>query len=99
MKLLGAIALLLCSPGALACDLTLVAPAKSALKKPVQARVSLSDEILTVSFAVSAPLNARKTLGPKQYPYMFDVVELFVTLSETGFPYYEFEVSPFNQTF
>ena len=30
---------------------------------------------------------------------MFDVVELFVTFSETGFPYFEFEVSPFNQTF
>src|ERR1700743_1082836 len=30
---------------------------------------------------------------------MFDVVELFVTFSETGFSYFEFEVSPFNQTF
>ena len=30
---------------------------------------------------------------------MFDVVELFVTFSETGFPYFEFEVSPYNQTF
>jgi hypothetical protein len=29
---------------------------------------------------------------------MFDVVELFVTFSETGFPYFEFDVSPFNQT-
>ena len=48
---------------------------------------------------MSAPLNAKKTLGPKQYPYMFDVVEVFVTVSETGFPYYEFEVSPYNQTF
>ena len=99
MKLLIVIALLLTSPGALACDLTLVAPARSALKKPVQARVSLAGDILTASYSVSAPLNARKTLGPKQYPYMFDVVEVFVTVSETGFPYYEFEVSPFNQPF
>jgi hypothetical protein len=30
---------------------------------------------------------------------MFDVVELFVTFSESGYPYYEFEVSPYNQTF
>jgi hypothetical protein len=30
---------------------------------------------------------------------MFDVVEVFVTFSETGFPYYEFEASPYNQTF
>jgi hypothetical protein len=100
MKLLGAIALFLTCTNALACDLTLVAPAKSALKKPVQAKVSLAGDILTVSFSVSAPsLNGRKTLGPKEYPYMFDVVEAFVTVSETGFPYYEFEVSPFNQTF
>ena len=30
---------------------------------------------------------------------MFDVVELFVTFSETGYPYFEFEVSPYNQNF
>jgi len=90
---------LLTSTSALACDLTLVAPAKSVLKKPVQAKVLLAGDVLTASFSVSAPLNAKKTLGPKEFPYMFDVVELFVTVSETGFPYYEFEVSPFNQNF
>jgi len=26
-------------------------------------------------------------------------VELFVTFSDSGFPYYEFEVSPYDQTF
>jgi hypothetical protein len=83
----------------LACDLALVAPAKSVLKKPVQATASLAGDILTAGFSVSSPsLNARKVLGPGQYPYMFDVVELFVTFSETGFPYFEFDVSPFNQT-
>ena len=61
-------------------------------------KASLADDTLTVSYSVTAPLNAAKVLGPKQYPYMFDVVELFVTFSETGFPYFEFEVSPFNQT-
>jgi hypothetical protein len=99
MKLLVVVALLLISSGAPACDLTLVAPAKSVLKKPVQAKVSLAGDILTASFSVSAPLNAMKTLGPKQYPFMFDVVELFVSFSDTGFPYYEFEVSPYNQTY
>ena len=101
MKLLvAAVAFSLTSPGALACDLTLVSPAKSVLKKPVQATASLAGDTLTVSFLVTSPsLNARKVLGPKQYPYMFDVVELFVTFSETGFPYFEFEVSPYNQTF
>ena len=99
MKFPVVIAMILVSPGALACDLSLVAPAKSVLKKPVEVKASLADDILTVSYSVTAPLNATKVLGPKQYPYMFDVVELFVTFSETGFPYFEFEVSPYNQTF
>ena len=100
MKLLVVAALLLSSEQVLACDLTLVSPAKSVLKKPVEVRALLAGDILTASFSVSSPaLNAKKVLGPRQYPYMFDVVELFVTFSETGFPYYEFEVSPYNQTF
>ena len=100
MKLLALIAVLLMSPAAFACDLALVAPARSALTKPVQVQAALAGDVLTASYAVSAPsLNAEKVLGAGQYPYMFDVVELFVTFSETGFPYFEFEVSPFNQTF
>jgi len=62
--------------------------------------VSLADDALIARFSVSAPsLNAKKVLGPNEYPYQFDVVELFVTFSDSGFPYYEFEVSPYNQTF
>jgi hypothetical protein len=94
------IAMLLTSANAFACDLSLVAPAKSMLKKPVQVKAALADDILTVSYSVTTPtLNVQKVLGPEQFPYMFDVVELFVTFSETGFPYFEFEVSPLNQTF
>ena len=100
MKFPVVIAMLLTSANAFACDLSLVAPAKSMLKKPVQVKAVLADDMLTVSYSVTTPtLNAKKVLGPKQHPYMFDVVELFVTFSETGFPYFEFEVSPFNQTF
>jgi hypothetical protein len=98
MKFLIVFAMLLAVPAASACELSLVSPAKSILKKPVTVKASLADDILTVSYSVTAPLNATKVLGPKQYPYMFDVVELFVTFSDTGFPYFEFEVSPFNQT-
>jgi hypothetical protein len=99
MKFFLPIAILLAAPGALACDLALIAPVRSILKKPVQVKVSLADDTLTASYSVSAPsLNARKILGPQKYPYDFDVVELFVTFSDTGFPYFEFEVSPFNQT-
>lgn len=100
MKSFIAIAVLLIASEASACDLSLVAPARSDLKKPVQANVSLADDTLTARFSVSAPpLNAKKVLGANEHPYQFDVVELFVTFSDSGFPYFEFEVSPFNQTF
>jgi len=83
-----------------ACELSLVAPVTSPLTHPVQVEAALADDILTVQFAVSAPsLNAKKVLARGEYPYQFDVVELFVTFSGTGFPYFEFEVSPFNQNF
>ena len=55
MKFPVLVAMLLTSPGALACDLSLVTPAKSALKKPVQVRASLADDTLTVSYSVTAP--------------------------------------------
>jgi hypothetical protein len=97
--LMAAAALLVCSD-ATACELSLVAPATSALKSPVAAHVSLADEALTARFSVSTPsLNAKKVLAPGEYPYQFDVVELFVTFADSGFPYFEFEVSPYNQTF
>ena len=100
MKLLLVVAILLTAPGALACELSLVAPVRSVLKQPVRAKAAIADDILTVGYSVSSPsLNARKSLGPQQHPYMFDVLELFLTFLETGFPYFEFEVSPFNQTF
>jgi hypothetical protein len=99
MRLFLLIAMLLVPPGAWACDLSLVAPMKSVLAKPVQVKAALADDMLTVNYSVIAPPNARKVLGPQQHPYMFDVVELFVTFSDSGFPYFEFEVSPYNQTF
>jgi hypothetical protein len=84
MKLLIVLAILLTAPGALACELSLVTPARSVLKNPVQAKAWLADDTLTVRYSVSSPsLNARKVLGPQQHPYLFDVVELFVTFSET----------------
>jgi hypothetical protein len=100
MRPLVLAAMLLTSFSAQACDLSLVAPATSALKKPVRVKASLADGIMTTSYSVTAPsLNATKVFGPGQYPYTFDVVELFVTFSETGYPYFEFEVSPYNQNY
>jgi hypothetical protein len=100
MKFIFAMAILLMARPSLACDLSLVSPATSVLKSPVQVKAALADDTLTASYSVASPsLNARRVLGPGQYPYMFDVVELFMTFSESGFPYFEFEVSPYNQTF
>jgi hypothetical protein len=100
MKGLIAAAVLLSCSDAMACDLSLVTPATSAFKNPVKAHVSLADDKLIARFSVLAPsLNAKKVLAAREYPYQFDVVELFVKFSDSGFPYYEFEVSPYNQTF
>jgi hypothetical protein len=64
MKSFIAITVLLISSGASACELSLVTPARSDLKNPVQANLSLADDILTAGFSVSAPsLNAKKTLA------------------------------------
>jgi hypothetical protein len=100
MKFWVVVAVLLNGAGAMACELSLVAPVTSALKNPVEVHVSLADDALIARFSVSTPsLNAKKVLAQGEYPYQFDVVELFVTFSDSGFPYYEFEVSPYNQTF
>ena len=83
----------------MACELSLVAPATSTLKNPVQVHTSLADGALIARFAVTSPsINAKKILAPNEHPYEFDVVELFLTFSDGGFPYFEFEVSPYNQT-
>ncbi len=100
MKLLIPAAVLLSCSNAMACDLSLVVPARSPLTSPVHAGAALGGDVLTARFSVTASsLNAKKVLGPNEYPYQFDVVELFVTFSDSGFPYFEFEVSPYNQTF
>jgi hypothetical protein len=100
MKAIFVIAILLSCSQAIACELSLVTPARSLPTNGVQADAKRVDDTLTVHFSVSAPLlNAKKVLAPGEYPYQFDVVELFVTFSDSGFPYFEFEVSPYNQTF
>lgn len=96
----GVVVILLHCSQVMACELSLVTPERSLPTDSVRASATLTDDTLTAHFSVSSPLlNAKKILGPKEYPYQFDVVELFVTFSKTGFPYFEFEVSPFNQTF
>ena len=99
MRWFGIFVCILSCSNAWACELSLVAPATSALKNPVEVRTSLADDALIASFSVtSSSMNAKKVLAPGEHPYEFDVVELFVTFSDNGFPYFEFEVSPHNQT-
>jgi hypothetical protein len=66
---------------------------------PVHVAFSLERDVLIARFHVeTAAIHARTELPRNQYPYDFDVVELFVTNAITAKPsYYEFEVSPYNQ--
>jgi len=67
---------------------------------PVTVTLALDDHSLTVHFKVTcAKIFAREQLAHGEYPYEYDVVELFVAnanLVDHG--YYEFEVSPYNQS-
>lgn len=82
--------------------LTLAYPAESALVQPVDVQFQLEGDTLFAQFDVrSDEINAKPVLGPKEYPYQGDVVELFISVSDTTdpLPYYEFELSPFDNTF
>ena len=76
----------------------------SKAKTPVKASVQfkLEGEELHAHYEILNPhINAKAHLNSGQYPYQFDTVELFLSVNEASpnLPYYEFEVSPYNQTF
>lgn len=82
--------------------LTLAYPAESALVQPVDVQFQLDGDTLIAQFNVrSDEINAKPVLGPKEYPYQGDVVELFISVADSTdpLPYYEFELSPFDNTF
>jgi hypothetical protein len=73
-------------------------------KVPVKISVQFKVEgkVLSAHFEILNPhVNAKRYLKRDEYPYQFDVVELFVSTNgkPENLPYYEFEVSPYNQTF
>jgi hypothetical protein len=86
-----------------ACNLYLGYPTQSALKKPVSVRFALDGNSLKVVFEVrTAAIYAKAPLDANEYPFQRDVVEVFVSVSgatTNNFPYYEFELSPYNQAF
>jgi hypothetical protein len=80
--------------------LQLVYPARSALKNPVNVEFNVSGDKLTAHFEVQARrVYAKANYGPNDAPFKFDVVELFLSVSgQALFPYYEFELTPLDQT-
>ena len=90
-----------CTPMTGADNLRLTNPAHSNLNNPVNVKFEVDGDTLRATFEVhNDSIHAKQTLGPGEYPYMFDVVELFVSVADPksgGWPYYEFELSPYNQ--
>jgi hypothetical protein len=66
---------------------------------PVSVAFAIEGDTLLAHFTVTAAeIFAKRQLAHDEYPYEFDVVELFVRNAKSGDPtYYEFEVSPYNQ--
>jgi len=67
---------------------------------PVSATFAVVGNSLEVHFkVVTAAIFAKPQLAAGEYPYEYDVVELFVGNAKSGTPaYYEFEVSPYDQS-
>ncbi len=77
-------------------------PAQSPLRQPVDVQFELNGDVLSIFFEVrSSAINAKPTLGPGEYPFQHDVVELFISAGGRGspMPYYEIELSPYDQIF
>ena len=67
---------------------------------PMDVQFSLENDMLVAIFKVEASkINAKEFFGPKDFPFQHDVVEVFVSVSQTHLPYFEFELSPFYQEF
>lgn len=81
--------------------LQLVAPEKSKLKNPVNVFFTLQENHLYARFEVKADkLYVNPKPKPSQPPYLYDVVEVFVSVSgEERKPYFEYELSPLNQNY
>ncbi len=67
---------------------------------PVTVTMARDGDVLVAHFKVTAAaIVAKRQLAHDEYPYDFDVVELFVRNAKSGQPgYFEFEVSPYDQS-
>ena len=75
-------------------------PQNPSAAAPVTVAFAIEGNSLLAHFKVTAAdIFAKPQLARDEYPYEFDVVELFVRNAKSGDPtYYEFEVSPYNQS-
>lgn len=91
-----------CSSGGDQKVLHLSYPDLAGLESPVSVQIHLEGRLLIADFDVrSETINASPVLGPNEYPYQQDVVELFLSVAgnQNSLPYYEFELSPYDNTF
>ncbi len=92
-----------CTPRYETVNLNLVNPTSSKLKSPVQVRYEIENDHLNVYFLVNSPvLHKKEIYGPKDYPFQFDVAEVFITADDVKaqkFSYFEFEVTPLGQVY
>jgi hypothetical protein len=67
---------------------------------PVTVTLARDGDALVAQFKVTATaIVAKQALARDEYPYDFDVVELFVRNAKSAQPgYFEFEVSPYDQS-
>lgn len=83
--------------------LNLVNPKKSKLKNPVQVQWNMDEKNLIVHFDVNTPVqHEKKKFGQGDYPFNYDVVEVFVAVNDPkdkAYAYYEFEITPNKQRF
>lgn len=83
-------------------SLQLVNPRESLFEK-TKVSYALEEGHLLVHFLVPSPvLFAKETFSEQEFPYEFDVTEVFITcddISRQNFSYYEFEVTPYGQIY
>jgi hypothetical protein len=95
----------ICQWGSQPKSLSLVYPEQQILMGPHQVTIELDRDILIATFKVTTDpqkINAKVHLGPHEYPYQFDVVEIFISVNKFDLDdlhYYEFELSPYNENF
>jgi len=78
--------------------LSIVYPANAEPFTAGQVSFSLVDRTLHALFEIKgAALKRKPKLGPGEYPYQFEVTELFLSV-DGGLPYYELELTPYGDT-